>query len=126
MAQSSSTKTPSRSMSFGEAIKTGFNKYADFSGTASRSEFWWWTLFTFLVLTAINVLRNVSVGDVETLGSLLAGLWSVAVLLPNLAVTVRRLRDTDHSWTNLFWALIPIAGIIILIIYLVQPSRRNS
>lgn len=113
-------------MSFGEAIKTGFNKYADFSGTASRSEFWWWALFTFLVLTAINVLRNVSVGDAETLGSLLAGLWSVAVLLPNLAVTVRRLRDADHSWTNLFWALIPIAGVIILIIYLVQPSHRNS
>ena len=46
--------------------------------------------------------------------SLLAGLWGIAVLLPNLAVAVRRLRDAGYGWGNLFWVLVPLAGIVVL------------
>jgi uncharacterized membrane protein YhaH (DUF805 family) len=80
-------------MSFGEAIQTVFRKYAEFSGRASRAEFWWWTLFNLLVLSALNVLNVVPIEHSACLGSVLAGLWSVGVLLPNLAVAVRRLPD---------------------------------
>ena len=109
-------------MSFGDAIQTVFRKYAEFSGRAGRAEFWWWTLFNVLVLSALNVLNVFPVGENAYLGSVLAGLWSVGVLLPNLAVAVRRLRDAGHDWPNLFWILVPIAGLIVLVIYWTQPS----
>lgn len=80
-------------MSFGDAIQTVFRKYAEFSGRASRAEFWWRTLFNLFVLSALRVLNVVPIGQSACLGSVLAALWSVGVLLPNLAVVVRRLRD---------------------------------
>lgn len=110
-------------MSFGEAITAVFRKYADFSGRADRAEFWWWTLFNVLVLSALNVLSVVPIAEGVFLGAVLAGLWSVGVLLPNLAVAVRRLRDAGHDWGNIFWILVPIAGLIVLAIYWTQPAK---
>jgi uncharacterized membrane protein YhaH (DUF805 family) len=52
-----------------------------------------------------------------------AGVWSIAVLLPSLAVTVRRLRDAGRNWTELFWLLLPIAGAIVLIVHLCDASK---
>jgi Protein of unknown function (DUF805) len=53
----------------------------------------------------------------------LAGFWSIVVLLPSLAVTVRRLRDAGRRWTKLFWILLPIAGAIVLIVHLSEPTK---
>ena len=47
----------------------------------------------------------------------------IAVLLPNLAVAVRRLRDAGYGWGNLFWILVPIAGIVVLIVLWTQPTK---
>jgi uncharacterized membrane protein YhaH (DUF805 family) len=110
-------------MSFGEAIRTVFRKYAEFTGRATRPEFWWWALFNVLVASALNFFNVIKIGDNAYLGSLLAGVWSIAVLLPNLAVTVRRLRDAGYGWGNLFWLLVPIAGIVVLIVLLAQPTK---
>jgi uncharacterized membrane protein YhaH (DUF805 family) len=110
-------------MSFGEAITTVFRKYAEFTGRATRPEFWWWALFNLLVAAALNFFNVIRIGDNAYLGSLLAGLWGVAVLLPNLAVTVRRLRDSGYGWGHLFWILVPIAGIFVLIAFLAQPTK---
>ena len=110
-------------MSFGEAIQTVFRKYAEFTGRATRAEFWWWALFNVLVAGALNFFNVIRIGDNAYLGSLLAGLWGVAVLLPNLAVTVRRLRDAGYGWGHLFWVLVPIAGIFVLITLLAQPTK---
>ena len=110
-------------MSFGEAIKTVFRKYAEFTGRATRPEFWWWALFNLLVAGALNFFNVIRIGDNAYLGSLLAGLWGVAVLLPNLAVTVRRLRDAGYGWGHLFWILVPIAGIFVLLAFLAQPTK---
>jgi uncharacterized membrane protein YhaH (DUF805 family) len=60
------------------------------------------------------------------LGQNLTGLWAIAVLVPTLAVTVRRLRSTDRSWANLFWLLLPFAGLIVLIVLCAQPDRVGS
>jgi len=124
-----------RGMTFFDAIKTVFRKYAEFGGRASRPEFWWWTLFTTLVSAALNALSVPMYGVMYSrmldsgpafsggYGSFsLAGLWSIAVLIPSLAVTVRRLRDAGRSWAELFWVLLPIAGLIILIVHLCEPS----
>lgn len=109
-------------MNFTESIRTVLGKYADFEGRATRPEFWWWILFTALVAAALNVFSVIPVGDGSSLGAILSGLWSVATLLPTLAVGVRRLRDAGYPWQNLFWILVPIAGLIVLAIYWAKPS----
>ena len=112
-------------MSFGRAIQTVFNKYADFHGTARRPEFWWWILFGTLVSTALNTVplwRIELEGGIST-GPSLAGLWALAILLPTLAVAVRRLRDAGYQWSQLFWLLLPIAGLIVLIVLCARPAR---
>jgi len=119
-------------MTFFESIKTVFTKYAEFGGRASRPEYWWFALFSFLVSSALNYVTVIARGGemysfATTSSSFsasmsFAGLWSIAVLLPSLAVAVRRLRDAGRDWTQLFWILLPIAGIIILIVRLCEPG----
>jgi len=110
-------------MSFGEAIRTVFHRYAELTGRAARAEFWWWALFNLLVAAALNFFNVIRIGDNAYLGSLLAGIWGITVLLPNLAVTVRRLRDAGYGWGHLFWLLVPIAGFFVLITLLAQPTK---
>ena len=55
-----------------------------------------------------------------------ASVWSIVVLLPSLAVTVRRLRDAGRTWTELFWLLLPIAGAIVLIVHLCDASKPGD
>lgn len=111
-------------MSFGEAIQTVFRKYAEFMGRAARDEFWWWALFNVLVVGALNLFNVIRIGDNAYLGSLLAGLWGIAVLLPSLAVGVRRLRDAGYPWGWMFFLLVPFAGGVLLIILWAQPTKE--
>ncbi len=110
-------------MSFGEAIQIVFRKYAEFTGRAARAKFWWWALFNVLVAGALNLFNVIRIGENAYLGSLLAGLWGIVVLLPYLAVAVRRLRDAGHGWGNLFFILVPVAGIVVLIVLWAQPTK---
>lgn len=119
-------------MSFGDSVATVFRKYAEFTGRASRPEFWWWIVFTTLVSmllasVPVPVWTATDQGQLGlTMTTTLAGMWSIAVLLPTLAVSVRRLRDAGHGWGNLFWILLPVAGAIVLIVLLAQPTRLTS
>jgi uncharacterized membrane protein YhaH (DUF805 family) len=102
-------------MTFQEAIKMCFQKYADFSGRAKRPEFWWFALFTFLASMILGVVS-----------SMLSGLFSLAVLIPSLAVGARRLHDIGRSgWWQLIW-LVPVIGWIIMIYWCVQESNPAS
>jgi uncharacterized membrane protein YhaH (DUF805 family) len=102
-------------MTFGESISTCLTKYAAFNGRASRSEYWWWFLFTFLASTATGLIN-------ETLSAL----FSLGVMLPSLAVGVRRLHDTDRSgWFLLLW-FIPLIGWLILILWAIQEGREPN
>ena len=126
-------------MTFGQAIATCFRKYADFTGRAGRPEYWWFVLFGVLVGSGLNIIGSTTgmgrftVPMMSGYGyhyitgdgfgtNVLSSLWSLAILLPSLAVAVRRLRDSGRSWGNLFWVLLPIAGVIVLIVQLCQPS----
>lgn len=102
-------------MTFGQSITTVFRKYAEFSGVASRSEYWWWFLFSVIVSLATGALWD---------GLSIA--WSVAILLPSLAVAVRRLRDAGYHWGWLFLLLVPLIGTIVVIVFLVQPSKTSQ
>ena len=96
-------------MEFQEAVRVCFAKYFDFEGEASRPEFWWFFLFVGVVNFAFAVVS-----------SKLSVVFSLAVLLPFLAVAVRRLHDTNRSgWWLLIWFL-PVVGLIILAFLLVQ------
>lgn len=102
-------------MTFGNSISTCFSKYATFDGRASRSEYWWWFLFTFLASAAAGMVS-------ETL----SGLFSLGVLLPSLAVGARRLHDTDRSgWFLLLW-LIPLVGWIVLVVWAIQEGKEPN
>jgi uncharacterized membrane protein YhaH (DUF805 family) len=94
-----------------ESIRTCLTKYADFNGVASRSEFWWFVLFVFIVALAVNYISP-----------LIGGLFGLAMLLPELAVGARRLHDTGRSG---WWQLLLIVpfGIIVLIVFWVQESK---
>lgn len=95
-------------MTFGKSISTCFSKFVTFSGRASRSEYWWWQLFVFLVtfvIVFIVTLMNKQAGEV--VGRIL----QIVFLLPGLAVAVRRCHDTNHSG---WWILCPIYNIILM------------
>lgn len=114
---------PAIPMTFADAITTVFRKYAEFTGRATRPEFWWFVLFSTIVSTVLGSLNLATPQGVWAVGSSLAGAWSLAVLVPTLAVSVRRLRDGGRSWGNLFWILLPVAGLIVLIVLFCEPSR---
>jgi DNA-binding CsgD family transcriptional regulator len=97
-------------MTFYESIRVCLAKYAEFNGRASRPEFWWFTLFLTLVSAALAYLSE----D-------LMNIFMIAMLLPQLAVGTRRLRDTGKSpWWQLF-LLVPIGGLVLLAILWAQP-----
>jgi uncharacterized membrane protein YhaH (DUF805 family) len=101
-------------MSFGDAISTCFNKYAEFVGRARRSEYWWFFLFVLLVDVVVSRLSFT-----------LSMVASLALLVPNLAVGVRRLHDTGKSGWYLLVGLIPIVGWIIVIVWLATEGDPN-
>ena len=108
-------------MNFGPAIQSCMGKYATFAGRASRSEFWWFYLFTVLILWGINLVGLLIFGDPTGL-SVLAYL---ALLLPMLAAQVRRLHDTGRSGWWLLLALTGI-GIILLVVWWVLEGHRGD
>lgn len=139
-------------MSFGQSVKHVFGNYATFRGRASRSEFWWWYLFTSIVsfIVFIPALpwyadflnQDFAMSDqgrqpgdalmalppitgLASLGLILSVVWSLAILIPTIAVAVRRLHDSGKSgWLMLLWFLSCCFGIgaIILIILWILPS----
>jgi uncharacterized membrane protein YhaH (DUF805 family) len=110
-------------MTFFEAISSGFRNYVGFSGRASRSEFWYWILFTVLVsiVTSIIDLEVLSSSSISPFSSI----WSLVTFLPSLAMGVRRLRDTDRSGWWWLLSFIPLIGIIVLIVFWCSAGTRG-
>jgi uncharacterized membrane protein YhaH (DUF805 family) len=104
-------------MSFGESIRTCFTKYATFTGRATRPEFWFFALFTLIVEIVVAII-DAAIGN--TILGIIVGL---ALLLPTLAVSARRLHDTDRSGWWILIGIIPLIGTIILIVFYCQDTR---
>jgi uncharacterized membrane protein YhaH (DUF805 family) len=93
-------------MTFNDAVRSVFGKYAVFSGRARRSEYWYFYLFTLLVSAATSLADSLLRRGVGGGAGVLSALASLVLLLPSLAVTVRRLHDTGRrGW----WILLPLA-----------------
>ena len=115
------------------AVKTVLGKYAVFSGRASRSEYWWWLLAMIILFTVLGLIDGALVAPMlgfeafqPDAGQPVSFLVSLGLLLPNLAVSVRRLHDTDRSGWWLLLGLIPVIGTIVLLIFYVQPGTDSS
>lgn len=112
-------------MTFRESLASvGRQKYATFTGRASRSEFWWWYLS--VVIAAGIAGAALMPNDNNGLNTIIQGIITVGLFIPTLAVGVRRLHDTNRSGWNVLWQLIPIVGFIIVLVFLVQDSDASN
>ena len=105
-----------------EALK----KYAVFSGRSRRKEYWYFFLFNLIISFVLGFIEG-ALGlfpDVDY--SILGTIYSLAVLLPGLGVSVRRLHDTDRSGWWLLIAFIPLVGAIVLLVFMVQDSEPGD
>ena len=111
-------------LSYRAAIKSFFANYVNFEGRASLSAFWYATLFfTFVSIVATN-LDHGSHGLFAVVDSgPITNLVTLAFLLPNLSVAIRRLHDIGRSGHSLWFALIPFVGAILLIVWLATKSE---
>ena len=102
-------------------------KYAVFDGRATRKEYWYFTLFNFLAFFALTMIDSVIGSFNPEIGiGLFGGIYSLAVLTPYLAVSVRRLHDTDRSGWWLLIELIPFIGSIVLLFFMVMDSQTSD
>jgi len=95
-----------------------WKRYVDFGGRTSRRNYWMVVLIEVIISVIFSIFYIINAG----LGNTLEGIYSLATLIPGLAICVRRLHDTNRSGLNLLWLLLPLVGWIILIVYLAQPS----
>lgn len=131
-------------MTFTQSISSVFSKYATFSGRASRSEYWYFVLFNFIISCVISaiacaqipfdtIVMNNPTGfylsvwqAMPAWASTVMSLYSLAVILPSLAVAVRRLHDTGRGGGWIFINLVPFIGCIWFLILTVLPSQYGD
>mgnify|MGYP003460229328 CR=1 FL=1 len=102
-------------------------KYAVFGGRARRSEYWYFVLFN-LIISIVLAIVDGMLGSFSTERGvgLLEGIYSLAVLIPGIAVSVRRLHDTNRSGWWLLIVFVPLIGVIVLFVYMVQDSQPGE
>lgn len=106
---------PSLPVTYLEAIKLFFTRYVDFKGRSRRSEYWWAMLFT----TVIGCLMRGLLSDISWV-------WSLATLIPGIAICFRRLHDVGKSGWWYLLNLIPLVGQIILIVWFCKDSAEEN
>ena len=108
-------------------VKEAFGKYATFEGRSRRKEYWIFTLFCVVVAVVLTSIDSVTGTYGRSAGvGLLSGLFYLAVLVPSLAVTVRRLHDTDRSGWWVLLSLIPVLGGIVLLVFMCIDSQPGA
>lgn len=111
-----------RQVTFEQAVRSAIQvHYCDFKGRASRSEFWWFELFTLILSAIISAFGVFSTSVVSVLQTIVG----LALFLPSLGLCVRRLHDINKSGWFVLLAFIPIVGAIILIIWWCKESEMQ-
>ena len=120
-------------MNMPEAVKSVLGKYATFSSRAPRSEYWWWSLALIILFVLVAVIDGAIIAPLlgferfaSSAGQPLSLLIALTILLPSIAVTVRRLHDTDRSaWWRVV-GLIPLVGNLVLLFFYVQKGTDGE
>lgn len=101
-------------------------KYASFEGRTQRAEYWFFTLFSFII-TLVLIVIDITIGMFNiSAGLSLSLVYIFLVLLPSVAALVRRLHDTNRSGWWFFLILIPIIGLVMLLMFLLQDSKEDN
>ncbi len=98
-------------------------KYAVFSGRATRSEYWYFILFNAIIVLILSFLDGSLLGDSA---GIVSGIYSLAIFIPSLSVSARRLHDTGRSGWMLLLYLIPIVGSIWILVLTVLDSKPDN
>lgn len=96
-------------------------KYAEFNGRARRMEYWMFALFNIIISLVLGLIEGLAGSP-----GVLASLYSLAIFVPSIAVSVRRLHDTDRSGWWLLIGLVPLIGAIALLVFMVSDSQPGS
>jgi uncharacterized membrane protein YhaH (DUF805 family) len=107
-------------MNFSEAIAAGFSNYVNFAGRAIRSEYWYWVLFVILSEVVTSIIDAVIGIQLTTT------IFGLAVILPGIAIAIRRLHDTDRSGWWVLLVFIPLVGAIVLIVWYCSRGTEGS
>ncbi|ROP60365.1 uncharacterized membrane protein YhaH (DUF805 family) [Curtobacterium sp. PhB130] len=134
-------------ISFGNAVRRFFKKYARFDGRASRSEFWWWALANAIVYIVLGILLGIGIAtsdrttvstgySVSTvidrpsalyiIAAILFAIWGLAVLVPGIALYWRRLHDANLAGPFWFLGFVPGVGGIILLVFSLLPPKPEG
>lgn len=101
-----------------EAMRLFFTRYVDFKGRSRRSEFWWASLVTAVISTVLGfVFKDVRI---------VSNIWAIAIFLPTLALSIRRLHDVGKSWVWYLWNLLPVVGQIILLVQYCKDGEEKA
>jgi len=112
-------------MALSEAVKMSWARYASFGGRASRSEYWFFTLFHLLTILLAMVVSYLAMLAIPALGFILYSIVVFGTLLPHLAVSVRRLHDVNRTgWWYLF-GIVPLLGAIVLLVWFCTDGTRG-
>ena len=101
--------------------KVVLENYANFDGRARRAEFWWYFLANLIISVVFNILAAIA-----SFFIIFSFIYGLAVLIPGIAVGIRRLHDTDKSGWWLLIGLIPLVGAIVLIVFFATEGTRQS
>jgi uncharacterized membrane protein YhaH (DUF805 family) len=102
-------------------------QYAVFSGRARRKEYWFFVLFSVIISIVLSFIdKAIGFYDAQSGAGLLSGIYALAVLIPSIAVTVRRLHDTDRSGWWILIVLVPLVGWIVLLVFMVLDSNPGD
>ncbi len=101
-------------------------QYADFSGRARRTEYWMFTLFNMLAIIALVLVVSLLFGNDNPISSILIVVYYLGVIIPSLAVTVRRLHDIGKSGWNILFGMIPLVGPILLFVWYCTDSEPGK
>ena len=96
-------------------------KYAQFSGRSHRKEYWMFFLFNIIIAIILGIIEGIL-----GITGILSSLYCLAVLVPGIAVTIRRLHDIDRSGWWILVGLIPVIGGLVLLIFMVQDSKPGA
>jgi uncharacterized membrane protein YhaH (DUF805 family) len=101
-------------------------KYAVFSGRARRQEYWMFVLFNVIIALVLGIIEGIADSDSGVSRSTLTTLYGLAILIPSLAVSVRRLHDTGRTGWWMLIGVIPVIGTIVLLIFMIQDGRPTD